>query len=245
MPDWRLRQVVHHLQHPQSSHPNTHRGAAVLLLWAKLWAVIRQCHQLQESHEDTHRWANILWCGTRDESLVSLRLMSLVFCFSRRETVCVHSAWLWEALHRILQPLQTPCGPHTLQTLQLQPLWENLQADLNARYSQTHSPQRHGAHRGGAGGLLRTPNRLVAVKIPTACVAHEWHWVELCEMLATNIFGSHLRRHRRPQRQLLCSGGGGRGLRLRAGPCGELRPGRSAARRLGNTGGWDPTAGRW
>lgn len=56
MPGWRLRQVVYHLQHPQSSHPNAHRGAAVLLLWAKLWTVIRQCHQLQEPYEDTHWW---------------------------------------------------------------------------------------------------------------------------------------------------------------------------------------------
>lgn len=38
---------------------------------------------------------------------------------SRWEAVCVYSARLWKALHRILQPLQTPCGSHALQTLQL------------------------------------------------------------------------------------------------------------------------------
>lgn len=59
MPNRRVWQVLYNLQHPQSSHPNTHRGAAVLLLWAELWAIIRQCHQLQEPHEDTHRWVHL------------------------------------------------------------------------------------------------------------------------------------------------------------------------------------------
>lgn len=88
MPDWRLRQVVHHLQHPQSSHPDTHRGAAVLLLWAQLWAVIRQCHQLQESHEDTHRWADILWHHTQNEIPVSLRLMSGFLLLQEKNHMC-------------------------------------------------------------------------------------------------------------------------------------------------------------
>lgn len=113
-------------------------------------------------------WEYTRVCPPQPESL-TLHLRLFCFCASelkqdllslpRWETICVHSAWLPEALHRILQPVQTPRGPHTLQAIQLQPLWEDLQADLHARHAQTHSPQRHRAHRGGAGGLLRTPRR--------------------------------------------------------------------------------------
>lgn len=54
MSDRRLRQVVYNLQHPKSPHPDTHRGAAVLLLRAQLRTVLRQRHKLQKPHEDSH-----------------------------------------------------------------------------------------------------------------------------------------------------------------------------------------------
>lgn len=55
MPNRRLWQVLHHLQHPQGSHPDTHRRAAVLLLRAQLRPLLCQRYQLQEPHADTHR----------------------------------------------------------------------------------------------------------------------------------------------------------------------------------------------
>lgn len=55
MSDRRLRQVVHNLKHSKSPHPDTHRGATVLLLRAELRTLLRQRHKLQEPHEDTHR----------------------------------------------------------------------------------------------------------------------------------------------------------------------------------------------
>lgn len=81
---------------------------------------------------------------------------------SRRwEAVRMHCARLREALHRVLQPVQAPCGPHAVQAVQLQPLRQDLQADLHAGHAQTHHPQRHRAHRGGAGSLFRAPSRSV------------------------------------------------------------------------------------
>lgn len=56
MSDRRLRQVVHHLQHPKGPHPDAHRGAAVLLLRAQLRTLLRQRHKLQKPHEDSHGW---------------------------------------------------------------------------------------------------------------------------------------------------------------------------------------------
>lgn len=72
----RLRQILHHLQHPQSPHPNAHRGAAVLLCRAELWPFVCQCHQLQEPHEDTHWW---VLCATQSVPTDSSRVLKSWF----------------------------------------------------------------------------------------------------------------------------------------------------------------------
>lgn len=75
MPDWRLRQVVYNLQHQKSPHPDTHRGATILLLRAELWTFLRQCHKLQKPHEDTHGWVHCrlnLWLVTVFSSVLSI-----------------------------------------------------------------------------------------------------------------------------------------------------------------------------
>lgn len=76
MPDRRLRQVVYNLQHPESPHPDTHRGATVLLLRAELRTFLRQRHKLQKPHEDTHGSVLCslnLWLSL-DQTVLSLRI---------------------------------------------------------------------------------------------------------------------------------------------------------------------------
>ncbi|XP_077046609.1 zinc finger protein 76 isoform X4 [Agelaius phoeniceus] len=73
----------------------------------------------------------------------------------RREAIPVHRAWLWEALHGVLQPVQAPRGAHALQALHVQQLWQDLPTDLHAGHAQTQQPRRAGGHRGERAGPAR------------------------------------------------------------------------------------------
>ena len=65
-----LWSFLHHLEHPQGSHPYTHRRTAVHLPRRWLWPGVCVCHQLQEPRPDTHRsvgagrndWNVLIYC---------------------------------------------------------------------------------------------------------------------------------------------------------------------------------------
>ena len=77
-----LRTLVYHLKHSQSPHPYTHWRASLLLLWAQLWTLVCQRHQLQEPHENSHGYTLLIDNSLRTSRYVSIEMLAVTLHIS-------------------------------------------------------------------------------------------------------------------------------------------------------------------